>query len=211
MLNYGIPISVNNLNKLSVYKLIELFLNIENDLDFLIEKYKKEQKRKVIIHENKKKIDLHLKNLINSFLKEFNIKNKNEGEKIFLDLSNIYLIENIQNKPLQILIRDYIKIKDSEKSDENLEKKINILSGLKNNADNYFVKNLDNFNEFIRINNSKLKGFWQAIGSHRSSTIKKNKYLDIKKEFDNLTIEEKHNKVNQILDAIIYIIFINNF
>ena len=113
----------------------------------------------MIIHGNKKKIDLHLKNLINSFLKEFNIKNKNEGEKIFLDLSNVYLIENIQNKPLQILIRDYIKIKDSEKSDENLEKKINILSGLKNNADNYFVKNLDNFNEFIRINNSKLKGF----------------------------------------------------
>ena len=44
LLNYGIPISVDNLNKLSVYELIELFLNIENDLDFLIEKYKKEQK-----------------------------------------------------------------------------------------------------------------------------------------------------------------------
>ena len=48
-----------------------------------------------------------------------------------LDLSESYLIENIQNKPLQKLIMKYIKLKDSDQSDENLNEKINILSGLK--------------------------------------------------------------------------------
>ena len=43
LLNEGIPISINNLNKLSLYQLIELFINVEDNLDSLIEKYKKEQ------------------------------------------------------------------------------------------------------------------------------------------------------------------------
>ena len=73
MLNEGIPISINNLNKLSLYQLIELFINVEDNLDSLIEKYKKEQEWEI---DDEKKIPLnkYLKNCINSFLKEFNIK-----------------------------------------------------------------------------------------------------------------------------------------
>ena len=79
------------------------------------------------------------------------------------------------------------------------------------------------FQKFILINKNKLKQFWQALGSHKSSvndktdktdeTDKSDKYnyIDIKNEFEALSIEKKHNKINDALDAIIYLIFINNF
>lgn len=35
--NFGIPILANNLDKLSIYQLIELFLNIEANWNYLIE------------------------------------------------------------------------------------------------------------------------------------------------------------------------------
>ena len=225
LLNEGIPISINNLNKLSLYQLIELFINVEDNLDSLIEKYKKEQEWEI---DDEKKIPLnkYLKNCINSFLKEFNIKKiKLKDERILLDLSESYLIENIQNKPLQKLIMKYIKLKNSDQSDENLNEKINILSGLKNHMDHIFKSKDESkwFQEFISTNKNKLKQFWQALGSHKSSvndktdktdeTDKSDKYnyIDIKNEFEALSIEKKHNKINDALDAIIYLIFINNF
>lgn len=225
LLNEGIPISINNLNKLSLYQLIELFINVEDNLDSLIEKYKKEEEWEI---DDEKKIPLnkYLKNCINSFLKEFNIKKiKLKDERILLDLSESYLIENIQNKPLQKLIMKYIKLKDSDQSDENLNEKINILSGLKNHMDHIFKSKDESkwFQKFISINKNKLKQFWQALGSHKSSvndktdktdeTDKSDKYnyIDIKNEFEELSIQEKHNKINDALDAIIYLIFINNF
>ena len=222
LLNEGIPISINNLNKLSLYQLIELFINVEDNLDSLIEKYKKEQEWEI---DDEKKIPLnkYLKNCINSFLKEFNIKKiKLKDERILLDLSESYLIENIQNKPLQKLIMKYIKLKDSDQSDENLNEKINILSGLKNHMDHIFNSKDESkwFQEFIWTNKNKLKQFWQALGSHKSSVNDKTdktdesdkyNYIDIKNEFEVLSIQEKHNKINDALDAIIYLIFINNF
>lgn len=222
LLNEGIPISINNLNKLSLYQLIELFINVEDNLDSLIEKYKKEQGWK-IGDEKKIPLNKYLKNCINSFLKEFNIKKiKLKDERILLDLSESYLIENIQNKPLQKLIMKYIKLKDSDQSDENLNEKINILSGLKNHMDHIFKSKDESkwFQKFISINKNKLKQFWQALGSHKSSVNDKTdktdesdkyNYIDIKNEFEALSIQEKHNKINDALDAIIYLIFINNF
>lgn len=225
LLNEGIPISINNLNKLSLYQLIELFINVENNFDSLIEKYKKEQGWKI---DDEKKIPLngYLNNCINSFLKESNIKKiKSKDERILLDLSERHLIENIQNKSLQKLIMDYIKLRDSDQSDENLNKKINTLSGLKNHMDHIF-KSKDKSKwsqEFITIHKSKLKQFWQALGSHKSisndktdesdETDKSDKYnfTYIKNEFEKLSIQGKHNKINDALDAIIYLIFINNF
>lgn len=219
LLNEGIPISINNLNKLSLYQLIELFINVEDNLDSLIEKYKKEQEWE-IGDEKKIPLNKYLKNCINSFLKEFNIKKiKLKDERILLDLSESYLIENIQNKPLQKLIMKYIKLKDSDQSDENLNEKINILSGLKNHMDHIFKSKDESkwFQKFISINKNKLKQFWQALGSHKSSVNDKTdesdkyNYIDIKNEFEVLSIQEKHNKINDALDAIIYLIFINNF
>ena len=220
LLNEGIPISINNLNKLSLYQLIELFINVENNFDSLIEKYKKEHGWRKNNNENKTPLDGYLSNCINSFLKESNIKKiKLKDERILLDLSECYLIENIQNKSLQKLIMKYIKLKDSDQSDENLDEKINILSGLKNHMDHIFKSKDESkwSQEFVGINKSKLKQFWQALGSHKSSSNEKTdesdkyNYIDIKKEFKESSIQEKHNKINDALDAIIYLIFINNF
>lgn len=218
LLNEGIPISINNLNKLSLYQLIELFINVENNFDSLIEKYKKEQGWKI---DDEKKIPLnqYLINCINSFLKEFNIKIKLKDKRILLDLSKCYLIENIQNKSLQKLVMDYIKLRDSDQSDENLDKKINTLSGLKNHMDHIFKsKDKSKWSQkFIVISKSKLKQFWQALGSHKSSSNEKTdesdkyNYIDTKEKFEKSSIQEKHNKINDALDAIIYLIFINNF
>ena len=219
LLNEGIPISINNLNKLSLYQLIELFINVENNFDSLIEKYKKEQGWRKNDNENKTPLDRYLINCINSFLKEFNIKIKLKDKRILLDLSKCYLIENIQNKSLQKLVMDYIKLRDSDQSDENLDKKINTLSGLKNHMDHIFKsKDKSKWSQkFIVISKSKLKQFWQALGSHKSSSNEKTdesdkyNYIDTKEKFEESSIEKKHNKINDALDAMIYLIFIDNF
>lgn len=160
-----------------------------------------------------KKIDLHLKNIVTTFLNKSNIKILKKNNKVVLNLNDVILIDRIKNADLRTLIVDYLKIKKSDKSPENKQKKLTILSALKNNMDIYF-KNDDNSSSndsYITVKKGDLKSTWQALGSHKGSKSKNEKIEEIKKNFDDSSVEEQHKKLNNLIDAIIYIIFVNKY
>lgn len=215
--NFGIPILANNLDKLSIYQLIELFLNIEANWNYLIEECPKEFNHEYSSNSEEwrvlKKIDLYLKNIVTTFLNKSNIKILKKNNKFVLNLNDVILIDNIKNADLRTLIVDYLKIKESDKSPENKQKKLTILSALKNNMDSYF-KNDDNSSSndsYITVKKGDLKLNWQALGSHKGSKSNNEKIEEIKKNFDNSPVEEQHKKLNNLIDAIIYIIFVNKY
>ena len=64
---------------------------------------------------------------------------------------------------------------------------------------------------YITVKRKDLKLTWQALGSHKGSKSNNKKIEEVKKNFDDSSVEEQHKKLNNLIDAIIYIIFVNKY
>ena len=210
---FQIPIQINDINKLSIYELIEIFINISKNINNLIHFYKtkKQNQNEEIGYGIILEINPLLKNIIKSYLKLQKITFiEKENNKFILDFSKSIGIEQIKNKSLKIALSDYKKMKLSEINEENIERKINIISSLKNNLDSFFQGKYKVDNSFIEIKSNCLKSFWQAIGSHRGKDqVKDNKYAEVQQDFSNQDLVKQNKKLDDCINAIFWII-INN-
>ena len=210
----NIPLEINDIKNLSVYENLEILFNIKKQIHILtkklIEKHLVEKYEKVSGFEIE--MNQHIINLANSFCESLNIKIQRRKNKIYLSLDHFQMIENTNNIYVKSLFTDFMKLKNSEYNDENLDKKINILSSLKNKFDNFF----NNKNEYKteskyhKINTRILKTTWQNIGSHYDKDGKAAIHKDFFDEWTKMSLEEKHIELNNCIETIMILSLINS-
>lgn len=205
---HNIPIFLIDLKKLSIYELIELFLNMENNWESTCSSLTEnifigqEVCIKWISHWGGKTIS----NLIDFFLKKQNVLINRLNNRIELDFSNIQFLSSI-DKDINIIINDYIKIKN--KIDEpTVSRKKALLSGLKSKLDWYFSnKTKSNIKEskFIKFYNEELRKYWQSLGSHEGKKSYSNEFEKIKTNFEKFELKKKHELLDDIFDSIMFL------
>jgi len=205
--NNGILYRDHELNKFNLYEIIEIFWNIKEQINNLIEDYKYNYEKNNSCNIDGIILEINKKNIceIELFLKHKNITWTEKENKWILDYTKNEIIKN-SKKSIRDSYNDFLKIR-SNLDDDSLRKKEQILSHLKSELDFFFnEKNNIKKTIFISLDSQMLKQYWLSLVVHKGRLETNNQIWEkIKNDFNDSNIKEKHSLLNDIFDAIIFL------
>lgn len=205
-----IPLLLKHLELLSIYLLLEVFLNIFNNYHELINSYIEDNNEcgtncrytNYVINE----FNNNLYSYIISFLKYKNIEINNSKKNIYtLNFNSPILLEK-SSYEIRKTINSYLKIKKNI-TESSLVDKQNLMAGLKNYLGRFFDnKNFIENTSFINMNISETKKYWQSLFSHKDNQDNNEKHIKIKARWENeMKLFEKHKLIDEVFDCAVYI------